>query len=1287
MHGKSKSFAKRLSILSLVVIMMLCVAMVLHAEHIGTLLNNRVTTQSFGDILEKTSQKDTRAEDFELPTDWWIDGSTVASGFDGGSGSSENPYLIATPEQLALMANRINYGDSSYLSASYQLTADIDMSGHFWAPMGMWEGDKAFRGTLDGATHDIGADGKDNGTIHTISNLIMKNRGDITNGTMVGLFGLLGDQAVVTNLIIDNSISYLDYEIELSERVSLAIVAAQVKKDATVLFQNMLVSNSSTFSPQTMTEDGSEGIDFIQGEVKSGIYVGWQQGVDEYGQSDKGVIYMNEAHARMSSVLINIYVDLSGWDMSPDIVVHSVGGLIGEARQVDIQNSSYEGVVGLEMVRRDRNMDNAQLIFNAGGAIGTMDPYVGTTSYFENVDLSGSIYLDTFKNENDGFNRNVASAQSSKDTRAVDWVADVRQIGGIIGDANMWGQGSLNIKDVNSSFFVDAPKGGSAQLGDRQFESLSEPDSLNNVNLYNSDLSTQDAITQALVDGDTQSPELLEMVKQAKFDQVDGATYTGEHAFVPHTGLTRDDTGLEGPPTAPGGPIALAVYAPVLIVYLSYYAIVAMNFLAISAIITTFLGLFLAIVFAIIIIIAILVFAVLFAFWGVQKPKWRSEVFVGSAIGSPGREGITLNNVHTANAVIASDTMFSKDDKAANKTNSHHTTPTRGMIISQPDTPKLDNIGDKATLSVSAKGTVMNDGSAGVDSVLEYQWYYNTIDSNNILLGDEPGMGGAKTVKVEGATEPTLDVTVEVSGSRYYFVQVTNHVIEFHGNVVSVTSKIGNKHVSAKPAEIIKQPEDLNINIGTADKTLSVVAQASGDITYQWYFNTSESTENAILLSGGNDSEFVPLQQQAGTYYYYVVVTTSVEVVGTDETLRADTISNFAKVQVDAVANNISISVQPAIQKTVEKNMNTIIGITVDLSKVNGTLSYQWYKAKDAFSDGVAIEGENGQSLVVDTHISDTTNYYYVIAYNTVGDSVTSIKSEASAITVSKEQALKIDEVEQPHNAVGIAGSKDPVSVHARFMAGEGGVLTYQWYQTDSFENTNEGDLVPNSTSPTLSVMEDYASTKYYYVQISSIKPDGTIGRQKSDTVSIEFKDLDQYKFDLFKDTLLNTQITSPQSETNKTVDLYARYSGYIDLNVSLDGIETVGTINYQWYVSDSADGSDAVSLPGAVGNSWRVERDSAIGTKYYFVKVINTAYIYNAVLSKQAGTPVYSTTINDINLPAVAVAHTAEKSGSMVMLIVISTATAVVLALAAGAIIFFKNRKSEEDYCYRMYK
>jgi hypothetical protein len=81
--------------------------------------------------------------------------------FSGGKGTAEAPYLIATPDDLRALVCAVNEtrNDSRYHTAHYLQTADIDLAGEDWTPIGVYwgtdEGARSFRGYYDGAGHAI----------------------------------------------------------------------------------------------------------------------------------------------------------------------------------------------------------------------------------------------------------------------------------------------------------------------------------------------------------------------------------------------------------------------------------------------------------------------------------------------------------------------------------------------------------------------------------------------------------------------------------------------------------------------------------------------------------------------------------------------------------------------------------------------------------------------------------------------------------------------------------------------------------------------------------------------------------------------------------------------------------------------------------------------------------------------------------------------------------------------------------------------------------------------------
>ena len=150
------------------------------------------TVKLAGYITEKgsfavlSSGDNTVYVDLTAGTPVWNGG--VAYGFYGGSGTEDDPYLIAEAEELAYMSSLFSdpavYPD--YSNANYKLIAEIDLGGAIeWAPIGS-SSENGFAGIFDGHGH-------------TINGLY------IPSGTYKGLFGYVAAEGTVRNLTVSGS--------------------------------------------------------------------------------------------------------------------------------------------------------------------------------------------------------------------------------------------------------------------------------------------------------------------------------------------------------------------------------------------------------------------------------------------------------------------------------------------------------------------------------------------------------------------------------------------------------------------------------------------------------------------------------------------------------------------------------------------------------------------------------------------------------------------------------------------------------------------------------------------------------------------------------------------------------------------------------------------------------------------------------------------------------------------------------------------------------------------------
>lgn len=109
----------------------------------------------------------------------WLDDDIRAKSFAGGNGSATDPYLISSPNQLALMSYLINNGEYNlltneyYSSCHYRLTQDISLMGNYWVPIGINNNNLQkymFTGVFDYQFHRINHSVVEDESIITIEN-------------------------------------------------------------------------------------------------------------------------------------------------------------------------------------------------------------------------------------------------------------------------------------------------------------------------------------------------------------------------------------------------------------------------------------------------------------------------------------------------------------------------------------------------------------------------------------------------------------------------------------------------------------------------------------------------------------------------------------------------------------------------------------------------------------------------------------------------------------------------------------------------------------------------------------------------------------------------------------------------------------------------------------------------------------------------------------------------------------------------------------------------------------
>lgn len=285
-----------------------------------------------------------------------------------------------------------------------------------------------------------------------------------------------------------------------------------------------------------------------------------------------------------------------------------------------------------------------------------------------------------------------------------------------------------------------------------------------------------------------------------------------------------------------------------------------------------------------------------------------------------------------------------------------------GVIVKGGNTPSNLTTSKKALVfkvtnatAITAYGaTTGSSGAAGL------QWSIYKAGAGNTWTavassakGKAASTNNTATISITGLTaSDTYIVSIEggYSGTAGQDVGTSNQ------DVVVYAIKFAAPNAGAPT--INTQPVSANYEAGGVATALSVEATASsGELSYQWYKNTTEaSTTGATSIPSATSATYTPDVASAGTTYYYCVVTDA----------AGSTNSNFATI---TVTNVLSPSITFAgTTVTISYGGSGTVYYTTDgtvPSNSNGTEYENPFNLTDACTvRAIAIKGGNSSSLV-----------------------------------------------------------------------------------------------------------------------------------------------------------------------------------------------------------------------------------------------------------------------------------------------------------------------------------
>ncbi len=450
---------------------------------------------------------------------------------------------------------------------------------------------------------------------------------------------------------------------------------------------------------------------------------------------------------------------------------------------------------------------------------------------------------------------------------------------------------------------------------------------------------------------------------------------------------------------------------------------------------------------------------------------------------------------------------------------------------------------------------------------LSYQWYRTS---------------GGNTVRLEGKTDPSLEVPTSSPFESDYYVEVSD-------GTDTVTSRFAHLTVNALPSapapSIDTQPlAYAELSEGDDSPTLSVEASVTGGgtLSYQWYRNTTDSNAGGFMLQGQTGVSYVVPTGAAHDSYYYVVVTNTV--AGQHPT---STNSATAHVKVNALpsAPAPSIDTQPLSYTDLsEGDDSPTLGVAASVTG-GGTLSYQWYRnTTDSNAGGFMLQGQTGVSYVVPTSAAHD-SYYYVVVTNTVaGQHPTSTNSATAHVQVNALPDAPAPSIDtQPLSYTDLSEGDDSPTLSVAASVTGGGTLSYQWYRNTTDSNAG-GFMLTGQTQDTYLAPTGGAHDSYYYVVVTNTVAGQHPASVRSNTAHVVVQDVTS------PTVSISSGINRPTAQANFgiTIIFSEPVTGFTEAGVSvangsLDHFQAVSSLVYTADITATAEGPVTIEVAAGV--------------------------------------------------------------------------------------------------------
>ncbi len=179
------------------------------------------------------------------------------------------------------------------------------------------------------------------------------------------------------------------------------------------------------------------------------------------------------------------------------------------------------------------------------------------------------------------------------------------------------------------------------------------------------------------------------------------------------------------------------------------------------------------------------------------------------------------------------------------------------------------------------------------------------------------------------------------------------------------------------------------ISVEAYSSSLAISESAYDVFNFQWYTNTANSTEGAVMLAGQTTHQLTIASQNPSSQFYFCVVT--------DPRANQTRQTGITHVIVEGVP--VAAQGQNWVQVSISPSGGAVGNLLTATASGAGAISYQWYIYDEGRATYMAIPGQNGASYTIGGEALDGTHIVCMATSTLNGSGISAYSNMAELIS------------------------------------------------------------------------------------------------------------------------------------------------------------------------------------------------------------------------------------------------------------------------------------------------